>query len=146
MSSAKPISSAPAHKVCILYAPGAERAVVDATVKALNDRNVDCWGADRDGPAGAITGKLTKKIDKNRYFGTADRQEAGVAGLTSCSDGKFIYTWYADGIAVCHDLDGNRKWIKLENDGPMGKDGSNDDANGGGSGGRHAGGRRHEGS
>jgi NAD+ kinase len=58
MSSAKPASSAPAHKVCILYAPGAERAVVDTAVKALNDRNVDCWGADRDGPAGAITGKL----------------------------------------------------------------------------------------
>src|SRR4029077_12823854 len=69
--------------------------------------------------------KLMKKVDKDRYFGTADRQEAGVAGLASCYDGKFIYTWYADGIAVCHDLDGNRKWINLENDGPVGKDGSN---------------------
>ena len=70
---------------------------------------------------------LMKKVDKDRYFGTADRQEAGVAGLTSCYDGKFIFTWYADGIAVCHDLDGNRKWIRLENDGPVGKDGSNDE-------------------
>jgi NAD+ kinase len=45
-------------KVCILHAPHAEKAVVDATIKALKDRNVDCWEADRDGPVTALTGQL----------------------------------------------------------------------------------------
>ena len=44
--------------VCILHAPRAERAVIDTTIKALKDRNVDCWEADRDGPASAIAGRL----------------------------------------------------------------------------------------
>lgn len=45
-------------KVCILHAPHAEKAVVDATIKALKDRNVECWEADRDGPVTALTGQL----------------------------------------------------------------------------------------
>jgi NAD+ kinase len=57
MSSARPAAE-PARNVCILYGPGAERAVVDRTIKALKDRDVDCWEADRDGPVSAITGRL----------------------------------------------------------------------------------------
>lgn len=30
---------------------------------------------------------------------------------TICSDGKNIYVWFGIGIAVCYDMDGNRKWI-----------------------------------
>jgi NAD+ kinase len=45
-------------KVCILRAPHAERAVVDATIKALQDRKVECWEADRDGPITALTAQL----------------------------------------------------------------------------------------
>ncbi|MEA2643231.1 MAG: kinase [Chloroflexota bacterium] len=37
-------------KVCILHAPHAERAAVDATIKALKARKVGWWDADRDGP------------------------------------------------------------------------------------------------
>jgi NAD+ kinase len=46
-------------KACILYGPGTERAVIDRAIKALNDRNVDCWEADRDGPGSAVTARLT---------------------------------------------------------------------------------------
>jgi NAD+ kinase len=45
-------------KVCILYGPGADRSVVDATLKALKDRKIESWEADRDGPASALTGRL----------------------------------------------------------------------------------------
>jgi NAD+ kinase len=45
-------------RVCILYGPGADRAVVDRTLKALKDRGVDSWEADRDGPVSAIAGRL----------------------------------------------------------------------------------------
>lgn len=45
-------------RACILYGPGADKAVVEATVKALKNRNVDCWEADRDGPPSALTARL----------------------------------------------------------------------------------------
>src|SRR5262249_38734841 len=62
--------------------------------------------------------ELLHKVDNKRYAAVAFRQEAGIAGFCSCSDGKQIFTWYASGVAVCHDLDGKRKWITLENEGP----------------------------
>jgi NAD+ kinase len=51
-------TAASAHKVCILYGPGADKEVVDRTVKALKDRGIDSWEADRDGPVSAIAGRL----------------------------------------------------------------------------------------
>jgi NAD+ kinase len=45
-------------RVCILHGPRADRAVVDATIKALEARHAECWEADRDGPVGAVTGRL----------------------------------------------------------------------------------------
>ncbi|MFB3892675.1 MAG: hypothetical protein ACE15C_11700 [Phycisphaerae bacterium] len=74
--------------------------------------------------------KLMAKVDPRRYNSVAHRQEAGRAGLTSCSDGKFIYTWYACGAAVCHDLDGNRKWMTLENEGSRSGEGAGADMHG----------------
>jgi outer membrane protein assembly factor BamB len=72
--------------------------------------------------------KLLRQVDDKKYAAVADRQEAGSAGLTSCTDGKYVYTWYADGVAVCHDLDGKRKWMILENEGRSG--GTGNDAHG----------------
>ncbi len=66
--------------------------------------------------------KLLQQVDKDKYYWNLTmRQEAGVAGLTSCCDGKYVYTWYADGVAVCHDLDGKRQWITLEAEGSRDK-------------------------
>jgi NAD+ kinase len=45
-------------KVCILHGDRAEKAVVDATIKALESRHAECWEADRDGPVSAVTGRL----------------------------------------------------------------------------------------
>ena len=45
-------------RVCILHGPRAERAVVDATIKALDAKRAVCWEADRDGPVSAVTGRL----------------------------------------------------------------------------------------
>ncbi|HUW55553.1 MAG TPA: hypothetical protein VMZ92_02885, partial [Planctomycetota bacterium] len=64
--------------------------------------------------------KLMKQVDRKKYADVARRQEAGSAGMTSVTDGRFVYTWFADGVAVCHDLDGKRKWMTLENQGPSG--------------------------
>lgn len=56
-SAARP-QAAPAHKVCILRAPHADRSAIAATIKALKARQVSCWEADRDGPESAVTGEL----------------------------------------------------------------------------------------
>lgn len=45
-------------KVCILHASHAERAAVDATVKALKAGKVKWWEADRDGPESAVVADL----------------------------------------------------------------------------------------
>jgi NAD+ kinase len=44
--------------ICILHAPRADPDVIRRTVKALEDRKVDWWDAERDGPANAVTGRL----------------------------------------------------------------------------------------
>jgi len=58
MSSTKVDRDSPLRKVCILHGLGAEPAVVEKTIKALQDRKVECWEADRDGPISAITAQL----------------------------------------------------------------------------------------
>src|ERR1700694_5307083 len=52
------VKAALVRNVCILHGPRAERTVVDATINALKDRKVHYWEADRDGPVGAVTGRL----------------------------------------------------------------------------------------
>ncbi|HEV3103484.1 MAG TPA: NAD(+)/NADH kinase [Candidatus Dormibacteraeota bacterium] len=44
--------------VCILHGPGAEKSVVQRTLKALKAHKVDGWEADRDGPLNTITSRL----------------------------------------------------------------------------------------
>ena len=44
--------------VCILHGSRADPDVIARTVKALADRKIEGWEADRDGPAAAITGRL----------------------------------------------------------------------------------------
>lgn len=55
-----------------------------------------------------------KKIDRAR-FTRPDSQDVGYAGFTPASDGKFVYAWFASGVTACYDLDGNRKWIRIDN-------------------------------
>ncbi|HSS94733.1 MAG TPA: NAD(+)/NADH kinase [Candidatus Dormibacteraeota bacterium] len=45
-------------KVCVLHGPGAEKSVVERTLKALESHAAEAWEADRDGPVSAITGHL----------------------------------------------------------------------------------------
>ena len=61
---------------------------------------------------------LLQTVDKKKYR-LLDGQDDGYAGMAPVSDGKFVYVWYATGITVCYDLNGNRKWIHLDNDNAM---------------------------
>jgi outer membrane protein assembly factor BamB len=61
---------------------------------------------------------LLQTVDKKKYK-LLEGQDVGYAGMAPVSDGKFVYAWYATGITVCYDLNGNRKWIHLDNDGAI---------------------------
>ncbi len=67
--------------------------------------------------------ELVKKIDA--LSGKADRKYklppdmyveswTGYTAPTPCSDGRCVYVVSGDGITVCYDLDGNRKWFVYE--------------------------------
>ena len=45
-------------KICVLHGPHAERSVVERTLKALQERHIEVWEADREGPVSAATGHL----------------------------------------------------------------------------------------
>jgi len=40
--------------------------------------------------------------------------DVGFSGFTPTTDGKLIYAWFATGVSACYDLDGNRKWIRVD--------------------------------
>ena len=54
------------------------------------------------------------KIDPAKYTLTR-QQDFGMAGFVPMSDGKNVWAWFASGITACYDLDGNRRWITLDN-------------------------------
>ena len=58
--------------------------------------------------------ELMTEVSEKKYGYIREFKHHGVSGCTSETDGKHIYTWYTTGIAVCHDLDGNRKWITFD--------------------------------
>ena len=55
-----------------------------------------------------------RKIDKKR-FTRPGSQDVGYAGLTPASDGENVYAWFASGVSACYDMNGNRKWIRVDN-------------------------------
>ncbi len=55
-----------------------------------------------------------KKIDRVR-FNRPESQDVGYAGFTPVSDGQFVYVWFAHGVTACYDLNGNKKWMRIDN-------------------------------
>jgi outer membrane protein assembly factor BamB len=52
------------------------------------------------------------EVDKDHYH--ADKNYWEFASATPISDGKCVYMWFSNRVAVCYDLDGNRKWVTIE--------------------------------
>ena len=61
--------------------------------------------------------KQMKFVDADKY---ANRYipDVGFSGTTPCTDGKFIYAWFTDGVSACFDLAGNRQWIRVDQHSP----------------------------
>ena len=57
--------------------------------------------------------KEMKAVDREKYK-REPTPDVGFSGFTPATDGRFVYTWSASGIAACYDLAGNRKWIRLD--------------------------------
>jgi outer membrane protein assembly factor BamB len=59
---------------------------------------------------------LITKTNKEKY--KTGEQDAGFySAPTACSDGKFVYAWFAHGVLACYDFEGNRKWIRCDDKG-----------------------------
>ena len=54
------------------------------------------------------------EIDPVRYK-RSEVPDVGFSGFTPVSDGQFIYLWLGTGVTACYDLDGRRKWIRVDN-------------------------------
>jgi outer membrane protein assembly factor BamB len=57
--------------------------------------------------------KAMKAVDGEKYK-IESGTDVGFSGFTPLTDGKCIWTWSASGVSACYDLDGNRKWIRLD--------------------------------
>ena len=58
--------------------------------------------------------KLMRKVDRAKYT-LQNGAEPGFAGKTPTSDGQRVFVAFATGATACFDLQGNRKWARIEN-------------------------------
>ncbi len=58
-------------------------------------------------------GKQMKRVDAEKYT-PETVPDVGFSGFTPSSDGQFLYTWFGDGVTACYDLEGNRRWIRMD--------------------------------
>jgi len=61
--------------------------------------------------------KLMKKADDTRYV-LPRGGESGYAPMTPVTDGKNVWALFGTSTLACFDLDGNRRWTRLENNTP----------------------------
>ena len=59
----------------------------------------------------ALYGGMSKVSVKK--YGFAAECEVGVSAPTPITDGENVYAVFGNGICVCYDRDGNRKWMRL---------------------------------
>jgi outer membrane protein assembly factor BamB len=58
-------------------------------------------------------GKQMKRVDAEKYA-SGTTPDVGFSGFAPAGDGKFLYAWFGDGVAACYDLEGNRRWIRVD--------------------------------
>lgn len=63
---------------------------------------------------------LMREVDREKYSLPKNQkqdEDLGYGGFNPVSDGKHVFAWFATGVTVCYDLDGNLVWRKLDNRG-----------------------------
>jgi RNA polymerase sigma-70 factor (ECF subfamily) len=84
------------------------RNLTNSFVQGLDDKAI----AERDALQKDIVARL-RKIDAKKF--RKDPSDFGFTGLTPTSDGQNVYVWMNSCVSACYDLNGNRKWIRLDN-------------------------------
>jgi len=59
-----------------------------------------------------LYGKM-KGLDEKRYK-RPEIPDVGFSGFAPVTDGQFLYVWFASGVTACYDLEGNRRWIRVD--------------------------------
>ncbi len=54
-----------------------------------------------------------KRVNAGKYA-PQTVPDVGLSGFTPSSDGQLLYTWFGDGVAACYDLEGRRRWIRVD--------------------------------
>ncbi|MEI6210974.1 MAG: PQQ-binding-like beta-propeller repeat protein [bacterium] len=57
--------------------------------------------------------RLVAAVDVKEFRATPTSEQKGSVS-TPCSDGKYIYAWYMNGVAACYQPDGTRRWLHKE--------------------------------
>ena len=57
--------------------------------------------------------KQMKQIDSAKYA-SQPIPDVGFSGFTPATDGRFIFAWFGDGVSACFTLDGERRWIRVD--------------------------------
>jgi len=57
--------------------------------------------------------KQMKQVDEAKYA-TQPIPDVGFSGFTPSTDGQFIYAFFGDGVSACFSLDGERRWIRVD--------------------------------
>jgi len=61
---------------------------------------------------------LMRKVERKKYSLPKHQnqdEDLGYGGFNPVSDGKHVFAWFATGVTVCYDLDGNLIWRNLDN-------------------------------
>lgn len=62
------------------------------------------------GAVGALEAEHFPEMHK-KFKSAWEQTQPGWACATPCSDGRFIYAWFQNGVAACYDLEGKRQWL-----------------------------------
>jgi outer membrane protein assembly factor BamB len=92
----------------------------DAVVKKINEI-ADAYVAGTAKPEALVKkAELEKELEKElrridvEKYARGESPDIGFSGCTPTTDGKLIYAWSPNGVTVCYDLDGSRKWIRMD--------------------------------
>lgn len=94
-----------------------EAAVIAAKIEAINTRFIAGHAPPEQLQEKAQLEKdlqkQMKRIDAAKYTaGTAP--DVGFSGFTPATDGQFIYAWFGNGVSACYDLEGRRRWLRVD--------------------------------
>jgi len=92
----------------------------EAAVKKIGDI-ADAYVAGTARPEALVKkAELEKELEKElkaiggEKYARGEGSDIGFSGCTPTTDGQCIYVWSPSGVTACYDLDGNRKWIRID--------------------------------